>query len=156
MGCLCWRVTDGAGEKKRSEGDSHSFYALYGHRQALTSKTLDPELKSALDTAIKIINYINSGLRLFTTVCRKWGGNMKVHLHTEGRVFPVVRCFDEGNIFDASLQGAQESCTSAIQCGHSNGNLSAGLDHGSDVSHFPPLKLSWGFDKYFVNSPRKI
>lgn len=42
------------------------------HREALASKALDPELKSVLDTAIKMVKYIKSrplNTALFATLC---------------------------------------------------------------------------------------
>lgn len=57
------------------------------HREALASKTLDPELKHVLETAIKMVNYIKArplNMRLFATLCNKVGSEHECLLfHTE-------------------------------------------------------------------------
>ncbi|XP_056101746.1 zinc finger BED domain-containing protein 5-like [Rhinichthys klamathensis goyatoka] len=59
------------------------------HREALASKTLDPELKRVLETAIKIVNYIKArplNIRLFATLCHELGSEHEcLLLHTEVR-----------------------------------------------------------------------
>lgn len=66
------------------------------HREALASKTLGPELKSVLDTAIKIVNHIKSrplNTRLFATLCNELGSQHEGLLfHTE------VRWLSRGNV----------------------------------------------------------
>ena len=50
------------------------------NRENLASKTLDPDLKSVLDAAIKIVNFIKSRplqTRLFTTLCDEKGSHHK-------------------------------------------------------------------------------
>ena len=50
------------------------------HRENLASKTLDPDLKSVLDAAIKIVTFIKSRslqTRLFTTLCDEMGSYHK-------------------------------------------------------------------------------
>ena len=58
------------------------------YRENLACKTLDPDLKSVLDAAIKIVNFIKSRplqTRLFTTLCIKMGSHHKSLLHSEVR-----------------------------------------------------------------------
>ncbi|XP_034733456.1 zinc finger BED domain-containing protein 5-like [Etheostoma cragini] len=59
------------------------------HKEALASKTLDPELKHVLETAMKIVNYIKARLlniRLFATLCNELGSEHEGLLfHTEVR-----------------------------------------------------------------------
>ena len=59
------------------------------HRENLECKTLDPDLKSVLDAAIKIVNFIKSRplqTRLFTTLCDEMGSHHKSLLfHSEVR-----------------------------------------------------------------------
>lgn len=59
------------------------------HREALASKTLDPELKSVLETATKIVNYIKSrpvNTRLFAALCNELGSeHQSLLFHTEVR-----------------------------------------------------------------------
>ncbi|XP_034083391.1 protein FAM200A-like [Gymnodraco acuticeps] len=66
------------------------------HREALASKTLDPELKSVLETAIKMVNYIKSrplNTRLFANLCNELGSEHQGLLfHTE------VRWLSRGNV----------------------------------------------------------
>lgn len=66
------------------------------HREALASKTLDPELKRVLETAIKIVNYIKArplNIRLFATLCHELGSEHECLLsHTE------VRWLSRGNV----------------------------------------------------------
>ncbi|KAJ4937848.1 hypothetical protein JOQ06_002478 [Pogonophryne albipinna] len=58
-------------------------------KEALASKTLDPELKSVLETAIKMVNYIKSrplNTRLFANLCNELGSEHQGLLfHTEVR-----------------------------------------------------------------------
>lgn len=57
------------------------------HREALVSKTLDSELKSVLETVIKIASYIKSrplNTRLFATLCNELGlAHQGLLCHTE-------------------------------------------------------------------------
>ena len=66
------------------------------HREALASKTLEAELKSVLDTATKIVNFIKSrplNTRLFATLCNEMGSEHEGLLfHTE------VRWLSRGNV----------------------------------------------------------
>ncbi len=66
------------------------------HREALASKTLDPELKRVLETSIKIVNYIKArplNIRLFATLCNELGSEHECLLfHTE------VRWLSRGNV----------------------------------------------------------
>ena len=59
------------------------------HRENLASKALDPDLKSVLDAAIKIVNFIKSTplqTRLFTTLCDEIDSHYKSLLfHSEVR-----------------------------------------------------------------------
>ena len=59
------------------------------HREALASKTLEPELKSVLDTATKMVNFIKSrplNTRLFATLCNELGSDHEGLLfHTDVR-----------------------------------------------------------------------
>ncbi len=59
------------------------------HREALVSKTLDPELKSVLEAAIQMVSYIKShplNTRLFATLCNELGSEHEGLLfHTEVR-----------------------------------------------------------------------
>ena len=59
------------------------------HRENLACKILDPDLKSVLDAAIKIVNFIKSRplqKRLFTTLCDEMGSHHKsLLLHSEVR-----------------------------------------------------------------------
>ena len=59
------------------------------HRENFASKTLDPDLKSVLDAAIKIVNFIKLRplqSRLFTTLCHEMGSHHKsLLLHSEVR-----------------------------------------------------------------------
>ena len=67
------------------------------HRENLASKTLDPDLKSVLDAAIKIANFIKSRplqTRLFTTLCDEMSSHHKsLLLHSE------VRWLSRGKVF---------------------------------------------------------
>ncbi|KAJ4947709.1 hypothetical protein JOQ06_009742 [Pogonophryne albipinna] len=64
--------------------------------ECIASKTLDPELKSVLETAIKMVNYIKSrplNTRLFASLCNKLGSEHQGLLfHTE------VRWLSRGNV----------------------------------------------------------
>ncbi|KAK0139983.1 Zinc finger MYM-type protein 6 [Merluccius polli] len=59
------------------------------HREALASKTLEPELNNVLQTAIKMVNFIKSrplNTRLFTLLCQEMGSTHKSLLfHSEVR-----------------------------------------------------------------------
>ena len=65
----------------------NNFTRCIIHRENLASKTLDPDLKSVLDLAIKVINLIKSRplqTRLFTTLCDEMGLHHKSLLfHSE-------------------------------------------------------------------------
>ena len=101
---LCWKqcisiCTDGA----RAMAGKHkgflarvlqvtpriNFTHCITHRENLASKTLDPDLKSVLDAAIKIVNFIKSRrlqTQLFTTLCDEMGSHYKsLLLHSEVR-----------------------------------------------------------------------
>ena len=64
-----------------------NFIHCIFHRENLVSKTLDPDLKSVLDAAIKIVNYIKSRplqTQLFTTLYDEMGLQHKsLLLHSE-------------------------------------------------------------------------
>lgn len=66
------------------------------HSEALASKTLNPELKHVLDTAVKMVNLIKSrplNTRLFSTLCNEMGSEHQgLLLHTE------VRWLSRGNV----------------------------------------------------------
>lgn len=66
------------------------------HREALACKTLNPELKHVLDTAVKMVNHIKSrplNSRLFSTLCNVMGSEHQgLLLHTE------VRWLSRGNV----------------------------------------------------------
>ena len=59
------------------------------HREALASKTLEPELNNVLQTAIKMVNFIKSrplNTRLFTLLCQEMGSTHESLLsHSEVR-----------------------------------------------------------------------
>ena len=59
------------------------------HREAPIAKTLPDELKEVLDTAVKLVNFINTcplKLRLFEILCKEMGADHKdLLLHTEVR-----------------------------------------------------------------------
>ena len=59
------------------------------HREALASKTLEPELNNVLQTAIKIVNFIKSrplNTRLFILLCQEMGSTHESLLfHSEVR-----------------------------------------------------------------------
>ncbi|CAL9702155.1 unnamed protein product [Knipowitschia caucasica] len=66
------------------------------HREALASKSLNPELKHVLDTAVKMVNHIKSrplNTQLFSTLCNEMGSEHQgLLLHTE------VRWLSRGNV----------------------------------------------------------
>ena len=66
------------------------------HRESLATKTLEPELKHVLDTAIKMVNYIKTrplNIRLFASLCNELGSEHEGLLfHTE------VRWLSRGNV----------------------------------------------------------
>ena len=70
-------------------GPRINFNLCIIHRENLASKTLDPDLKSVLNAAIKIVNFIESRplqTRLFITLCHKMGSHHKsLLLHSEVR-----------------------------------------------------------------------
>lgn len=101
---LCWEhcvgvCTDGAGAmqgKKKGlkakvlEVAPHArFTHCVIHREALASKSLDPEVNAVLQTAVKMVNFIKSrplNTRLFSTLCQEMGSEHETLLfHTEVR-----------------------------------------------------------------------
>ncbi len=77
------------------------------YREALASKTLDPELKRVLETSIKMVNYIKArplNIRLFATLCNELGSKHECFLfHTE------VRWLSRGNVLSHLFELAGRS-----------------------------------------------
>ena len=65
------------------------FTHCISHREALASKTLEPDLNDVLQTAIKIVNFIKSrplNSRLFALLCQEMGSTHESLLfHSEVR-----------------------------------------------------------------------
>jgi hypothetical protein len=72
------------------------------HREALASKTLEPELNNVLQTAIKMVNFIKSrplNTRLFTLLCQEMGSSHESLLfHSE------VRWLSRGKVLTRLLE----------------------------------------------------
>ena len=66
------------------------------HREALASKTLEPELNNVLQTAIQMVNFIKSrplNTRLFTLLCQEMGSS-----HESLLIHSEVRCLSQGKV----------------------------------------------------------